>query len=372
MQTSGNMPAAHDVAFNTAKDKVTNLSNEPDNTTKLELYALFKQATVGKCNAPKPGAFDFVGKAKWQAWNDLSSYSQEDAQLKYIDVVKNLYKAEGKDYDKGLTEDVSETIDSTPSSNDITVHKEDKVGVITINRIKKKNSITVQMYDELILALQKVASDDNASIGVLTGAGDFYSSGNDLSNLMSVDPSQIGKMAKDGSDLLERFVNAFIDFPKPLVALVNGPAVGVAVTTLGLCDVVYATNRATFQTPMVALGQCAEGCSTFTFPRIMGQSRANEMLLFGKQISASQAYDWGLVTEMFPDESFQQEAWSKLKKLSSLPPKTLVVNKKLLRDPDRAAMKAMNIAECNLLEKLWQSPECFKAIMDFFSKKSKL
>ena len=77
----------------------------------------------------------------------------------------------------------------------------------------------------------------------IAGAGDFYCSGNDLSNFANIDPSKIADMAREGKEILLDIVNTFIDFPKPLIGAVNGPAVGVAVTTLGLCDVVYATDR---------------------------------------------------------------------------------------------------------------------------------
>ena len=77
-------------------------------------------------------------------------------------------------------------------------------------------------------------------------------------------------MISVGGDILEKYVNAYIDFPKPLVGVINGPAVGVAVTVLGLFDAVYATNSATFHTPFSALGQSPEGCSSDLFPKILG------------------------------------------------------------------------------------------------------
>ena len=93
-------------------------------------------------------------------------------------------------------------------------------------------------------------------------------------------------------------MKAFIDFPKPLVVLVNGPAVGISVTVMALCDAVYATDRATFHTPFTILGQSPEGCSTVTFPQAMGHAHASEMLLFNKKITASEAKERGIVSEV--------------------------------------------------------------------------
>ncbi|KAJ7338497.1 hypothetical protein JRQ81_012396, partial [Phrynocephalus forsythii] len=85
------------------------------------------------------------------------------------------------------------------------------------------------------------------------------------------------------------FVSHFIEFPKPLVAVVNGPAIGISVTLLGLFDIVYASDKATFQTAFSQLGLTPEGCSAYTFPKIMGPAKANEMLIFNSKITANQA-----------------------------------------------------------------------------------
>ncbi|RWS22421.1 enoyl-CoA delta isomerase 2-like protein [Leptotrombidium deliense] len=84
-----------DVKFKDAIDKVTKLKDDPGNESKLKLYGLFKQATVGKCNQPKPGALDFVGKYKWQAWNSLGSLSQADAKKQYVETVEHLVQKIG-------------------------------------------------------------------------------------------------------------------------------------------------------------------------------------------------------------------------------------------------------------------------------------
>ncbi|XP_075437366.1 enoyl-CoA delta isomerase 2-like [Ascaphus truei] len=179
-------------------------------------------------------------------------------------------------------------------------------------------------------------------------------------------------MAKDAAVVLEAFVSSIIDFPKPLIAVVNGPAVGISVTILGMFDLVYATDRATFQTPFSQLGQTPEGCSSYTFPRIMGLAKATEVLLFNKLLTAREACDLGLVTEVFPDGTFQQEVWAKLKTYASLPKNSLAFSKQLIRGTQKEKLHAVNVQECERLIERWLSEECMNAIISFFQKKAKL
>ncbi|XP_073081272.1 enoyl-CoA delta isomerase 3, peroxisomal-like isoform X2 [Manis javanica] len=207
----------------------------------------------------------------------------------------------------------------------LVVTSQDGITKIMLNRPTKKNAISTQMYQEIMLAL-KSASKDDSSITVLTGNGDYYCSGNDLTNFLDIPPGGVEEKAKNGATLLREFVGCFIDFPKPLVALVNGPAVGISVTIFGLFDAVYASDRATFHTPFSRLGQSPEGCSSYTFPRIMGPAKAAEMLIFGKKLTAREACAQGLVTEVFPDGTFQKEVWTRLKAYSELPPNTWITH----------------------------------------------
>lgn len=102
------------------------------------------------------------------------------------------------------------------------------------------------MYEEWGAALSEANSRSDVVLAVVTGAGDYYCSGNDLNNFMGIEPKDMERMAKESAVLLENFIKSFIDFSKPLVAVINGPAVGVSVTTLGLFDVIYATDRVMF------------------------------------------------------------------------------------------------------------------------------
>ncbi|XP_008306282.1 enoyl-CoA delta isomerase 2 [Cynoglossus semilaevis] len=354
--------------FERAKSQLSMLQKDPGNQVKLKMYGLFKQATQGPCNTPKPGMMDFVNKAKWEAWKSLGSIPQEDARQQYCDLVVSLMDAEGL---SSTAETAAKPSGSTSGFNSLLVTTEDGITTIKMNRPAKKNAITNEMYNEIIAALEQAAKDDSV-ITVFTGAGDFYCSGNDLNNFQLDGTKSVEEKAKDGAELLRKYVKAYIDFPKPLVAVVNGPAVGISVTVLGLFDLVYANDKATFHTPFSQLGQSPEGCSSYIFPKVMGPAKASEVLLFNKKLTAVQACELGLVTEVFPDSSFQTEVWRRLKAYAKLPPNSLKLSKQLIRSEEKARLHAVNDAEVNLLRERWTSDECANAIMSFFMSKAKL
>ncbi|XP_050732669.1 enoyl-CoA delta isomerase 2-like isoform X2 [Eriocheir sinensis] len=348
--------------FEEAKTRLGALKEDPGNETKLKIYALFKQATAGPVTTKRPGMIDFVGRAKWDAWNALGSMTPEEAQKTYIKLVNSLV---GEEETKA-----AEKAESGQKYNNLIVTCQDGLRVITLNRPSKMNAITVEMYNEWIASLEEARDDPDTVVTAITGAGNYYCSGNDLSNFTNITPDNMHEYSKQSGVLLNRFVSAFIDFPKPLVGVINGPAIGVSVTVLGLFDAVFATDKATFNTPFSNLGQSPEGCSSYTFPKIMGPTRASELLLFNKKITAHEAKDLGLVTEVFPDGSFQQEVWPKIQSYAKLPLKSLVYSKALTRDVEKDILHKVNDAECDRLVERWVSEDCINAITRFFSRKN--
>lgn len=215
----------------------------------------------------------------------------------------------------------------------------DGVRTITINRPEKKNALTEQMFDHVVAALDEAAKDPDTIITAITGAGNVFCAGNDLSNFRTC-------TMKQAEELLIRHMGAFIDFPKPLVAVVNGAAVGVGTTLLPLYDLVYASDKAVFLTPFSALNIVAEGCSSFTFPLFLGQANAGEILLFGKKVSAKEARDIHLITEVFEASRLYEEVWPQLQAMAKLPIKSLIYSKALTRDVYRDTLHKVNSAEC--------------------------
>ncbi|KAL3111393.1 hypothetical protein niasHT_019623 [Heterodera trifolii] len=332
-------------AFEKAQKDMKQLKDEPDNDTKLELYALFKQANEGDVRGDRPKMLEFVARAKFDAWEKVKGMPKADAQHKYAEIVNSLLKNAG--------------INNANTSE-------------TLNRPDKYNAITWEMYEGLISALGDASADRETSVTVITGVGSYFCAGNDLSNFTrGVKTSDdLHAMADRGERVLERYVRAFIEHEKPLIGLINGPAIGISVTVLPLFDLVIASDKATFHAPFSSLGQSPEGCSSYTFPLIMGTSKASELLLFDKKMSAEEALERNLVSRVIPNNSFGTETERMVNSLASLPPESLRLNKSLLRDVHRDALLAVNTRECALLKSRWLSDECQNALRKFMTRKS--
>ncbi|VDM01192.1 unnamed protein product [Schistocephalus solidus] len=257
--------------FEEAKLALSKLRKEPDNDIKLKIYALFKQATEGNCTKQRPGRLDFINFAKWQAWSDLGKMTTKVASESYIKLIKQLLESESPSSaasDHAPTSEIDRQVDDTG------------VMRLTLNRPSKKNAITwtVSSGQKFHSTISDCVWRRNSCFEKKTlGAGDFFCSGNDLSNFAAATKpgADMQKLADTGKQVMQKFVASFIDFPKPLVGLINGPAVGIAVTTLPLYDCVLASDTATFHVPLTALGMTPEGCASYTFPRTMGTMRVS-------------------------------------------------------------------------------------------------
>jgi len=157
------------------------------------------------------------------------------------------------------------------------------------------------------------------------------------------------------------------------VALINGPAIGIGVTVLGMFDLVYASDKATFMTPFGRLSLVPEACSTYTFPRLMGHTRAMEVLLFNRKLSADVAHQYGLVTDVFPHARFASETAARLAEYSELPQANIIQSRKVIRDQVRKQLHHACEMECKLADERRKNPQdTMEAVMKFFSSRSKM
>lgn len=234
----------------------------------------------------------------------------------------------------------------------LTVAKEGKIFKIILNRPKKFNALTLEMYSGIQKALEIASKDKSTAITVITANGPYFSAGNDLTNFKAAasgNKEQIAEMANSAKLVLHDYVDAYINHEKPLIGLINGPAVGIAVTVLGLFDYVIATDKSSFHTPFAPLGQSPEGASSYTFPLIMGPLRASELLLVCKKISAHTAKEYGLINEVVPDVEFQSQSQKTIEAFSQIPPESLRINKTLLRSFHKDKLLEVNDVSLTVL-----------------------
>lgn len=238
----------------------------------------------------------------------------------------------------------------------------DGVATITLNRPAKKNALTVDMYKMLVDFLRRAEEDPAARVVHLRASGDAFTSGNDLNDFMNTPP------AGPDSPVFDLLL-ALVDLETPIVAEVNGPAVGIGVTMLFQFDLVYAAKRAKFQMPFVNLGLCPEGASSFLLPRFMGFPQATELLMFGEAISAERAEKLGLVNEVVDDDELSTFVAERIRKLVSQPAASLRASKRLLRENMREGIKEAMFREGALFVERLGSPEAAEAFTAFFEKR---
>jgi len=189
----------------------------------------------------------------------------------------------------------------------ILTKKQEGVTTLTMNTPARLNGWTRQMMDALKAGLSAAARDDETRVLVLTGADPYYCAGVNLAGTLSLGhPRKMHAMIVENNEAL---FNLFLDFPKPMLIAVNGPAIGASVTSATLCDGIIASEKATFSTPFGALGISPEGCSSVQFARLMGEENAQRMLgREGWRPSAQEALDAGLIQWVVPHEQLAGEA----------------------------------------------------------------
>ncbi|KAI8141014.1 ClpP/crotonase-like domain-containing protein [Fennellomyces sp. T-0311] len=250
------------------------------------------------------------------------------------------------------------------------------VAEIAFNRPQRYNALSPQAYRDWLTAIRWAAQNDQVKVTVLTGRGKYYTSGQQL-EMPNFDDDDLPAEMERRRETTKNVVLEMIRFPKILIGAVNGPSIGFGTTTLGLCDVVYSVPDATFNTPFMKLAFCAEGCSSVLFPRIMGMSKANEMLLLGRVFTADEMERCGFLSRILPKENFREQVLAIAEDAAKFSLEATKVTKELVRGFDRKFLEEVNELEMEKLAERMGSPDSFEAIMRFVEesqkkKKSKL
>ena len=236
----------------------------------------------------------------------------------------------------------------------------DRVLALTLDRAEKKNAITGAMYASLSNALNAARDDDGVRAVVLTGAGGVFTAGNDLGDFL-MDPPTGPESA------VFQFLTAVSTFPKPLVAAVEGPAIGIGTTVLLHCDFAYAAPSARFKMPFVDLGLVPEAASSLLVPRLAGHARASELLLLGRTFSADEAREIGLVNAV--GEGPLAAAHETARALAKKPPEAVRLSKALIKHATADAVGETIVREGALFIERLGSPEAQEAFSAFFEKR---
>jgi enoyl-CoA hydratase/carnithine racemase len=233
---------------------------------------------------------------------------------------------------------------------------------VQLNRPTKRNAMTSAMYVALAGLFDEAAKDDNTRVVLWHGAGDSFCAGNDVGDFLKNPPGS-------GESPQSRLMDALINFDKPVVAAVQGAAIGGGTTMLTHCDFVYAGESTQFQMPFINLAVVPEFGSSYSVPARIGYLRAAELILLGIPFDATRAAELGLVTQVISDKDVLARATETAGKLAAKPAEALQASKRLMKQPFREQIKAAMKAENENFSALIRSEDAKEALTAFLEKR---
>jgi len=251
----------------------------------------------------------------------------------------------------------------TSPSPQILVTQEKRILRIQFNRPERKNALSLAMYAALADIILAANNDRQVRVLVLSGVNECFTSGNDLLDFMN--EPEIHERHP-----VVRFMAALQNCVKPVVAIVQGHAVGIGTTLLLHCDLVYAASDARLQLPFVNLGLCPEYASSYLVPRLVGQQKAAELLLLGESFSGSEAEAMGFVNAAVPAADLFTYAETKIQRLANQPPAAVRRAKLLLKKTQQQGIETALAAEFLGFAEGLNSDECKESVTAFFEKRA--
>jgi enoyl-CoA hydratase/carnithine racemase len=253
-------------------------------------------------------------------------------------------------------------------AQEIEIKADDGVQVIRFLRAEKKNAFTGPMYTAMSEALDAAETNDAVAAHVFIGSGGVFSAGNDINDFLR----RAAAVVSGGGNGIPApsldFIRRLPKVTKPMIAAVDGLAIGVGTTMLLHCDLVYATPAASLRTPFLDLGLIQEAGSTITAPARMGYPRAFEMICLGEPFSAERALQAGLVNAIVPAGELEATALKSAKRLAAKPREALMTSRRLLRRHN-ADISAIIEEEAKAYQSLMGSLEAREAFTAFLEKR---
>lgn len=243
------------------------------------------------------------------------------------------------------------------------IHSQLEQGVLEISmcRPERKNALNLAMYEEMARLLTQTTEDASVRAVIITGSDHCFTSGNDLQDF--INGAQIGFTDSP----LGQFLWALTTYPKPVIAAVEGVAIGIGTTMLLHCDLVYASADSEFKLPFAQLGLCPEYASSFLLPRLAGYAKASEWLLLGQGFTAEQALAGGILNQVVSQPLLT--AREQAQRLVKMPPAALRRTKAMLKAPLMPRVQKVMMAEADGFIEALQGPEFAEAASAFFEKR---
>lgn len=248
------------------------------------------------------------------------------------------------------------------ATHNIHTRRESGVLEISLRRPERKNALNLAMYEELAQLFGDSAEDAAVRAIIITGNDGCFTSGNDLQDFIE------GAQLDFSDSPLGRFLWALTTYPKPVIAAVEGPAIGVGTTLLLHCDLVYASATSDFRLPFAQLGLCPEYASSLLLPRTAGYARASEWLLLGQSFSAEQALAGGILNDIVPQPLLV--AREQAARIAQMPPAAIRRTKALLKAPLMPRVQKVMMAEAEAFIDALQGEEFAEAASAFFEKRA--
>jgi len=251
----------------------------------------------------------------------------------------------------------------------VQVQRRGSVATIVLDRPDAMNAVNAELAAELLQAVEQTAADDSRAV-VLTGAGRAFCSGADLKGGgITVGEDGMPDLGKGLREGIHPVIEGLRTMPKPVIAAVNGPAVGVGLSFALAGDLVIAAESAYFLLAFVNIGLAPDGGSSFLLPERIGFTRAAEMALLGERVPAKQALDWGLINRVVGDSDLTAETEALADRLAAGPTRSYAASKRQLNAWQFARLADQLELEASLQGELGRSPDFFEGVTAFVEKR---
>ncbi len=254
----------------------------------------------------------------------------------------------------------------------VNLHRRGGVAVIELNRPETMNAWNRQLGLDLLAAVERVAADDEIRAVCITGSGRGFSSGADLKDMGGNDDRTPEGHPDVRSTLTQRYhpiITGLRTMPKPVVAAVNGPAVGIGLSLALAADIVVAKESAYFLLAFVNIGLVPDGGSSLFVPARVGFTRAVEMAMLGERVAAPQAAEWGLINRVYADDEFQTEVDALVDGLAAGPTRSYAGTKRQLNRWLFERMDGQLAFEADIQQEMASSGDFTEGVLAFIQKR---